>query len=346
MDATDFGRPSLHRGCSGTSIPLPGIDYVALANSDDVDVPSVLALGIQPILSAFLIVEICRLVILPLGRWSTATTYGRRTAATCLIVISLAFATIQAMSIQSSLQSLAISGHGFSNLLNVSTLVAGTAILATIATSGVIPTLAHSGFFLTLSIFVIIRFVDEVSVYVELIEYGAIPVYDFLAPAAVLVAAFTLAFVAARSTMAMAELSRGSTANWRFLLVVPPFIAGSLTGAFTLLLQAAGLVPDTPWPISGFMIAYSIILSLVLPATMFLSARQIEQLAKSKLKRAWNGWTLAWLSLSQVMICVAILFTSAFYATMVSGPEIIALASVCWALAQMFRRPMFHPAAL
>src|SRR5262249_39092511 len=126
----------------GTHLPLAGIDQAALANlfrrsgsGLAVERVSIFALGVSPILSAMLIVEMARLASERFNGWAGATPNARRVDHFVLIG-SLLLATLQgygmATGVERAEELVGEPGHQFAPNV-VATFVAGTALLVWLA---------------------------------------------------------------------------------------------------------------------------------------------------------------------------------------------------------------------
>ncbi|KAA0970380.1 hypothetical protein FPY71_07625 [Aureimonas fodinaquatilis] len=327
----------------GQRIPLPGISEDALMqfnkqSSGGLERLSILALGIQPLLSAYLIIEICKLAVPKLGNWSLATPTGRRTMFMLVTLLALVFAALQGIGIAQSLTSLGlIAKDPLSPMLVIATLVAGIAVLAAIADRISIPLLVYGGFWLTLSIFSLHRLSSDISAYLELLRSAAIPLADFLIPVAILATCFVSIVYLSERLARSATVAGADVFAWSIVLVWPPFVAGSIAGALTLLVQMFDLTPETSWQVDGFMIVHTLILIAVLPAVLVLYSGLATRLDPRAAQWADKKSVLAGLAAGQLVVCSVITIASAYWATMLSGAELIALAVVFWALFRSVR---------
>jgi hypothetical protein len=132
----------------GEQIPLPTIDTSALAASIDVGsfgasssgwdsaVVSVLALGITPILSAFLLVELAALIVPAWSRLRHAGPAGRQKLVKAALILTLVLALFQGFAYARMLESIAataMAGGLKTTLMNTLTLAAGTFLLLALA---------------------------------------------------------------------------------------------------------------------------------------------------------------------------------------------------------------------
>jgi preprotein translocase subunit SecY len=129
--------------CLGIWIPLPGVDIAALVGqyqpgslSSAIDRLSLLALGMTPMLSALVLVEIILMAWPPLRRWAASAAPNGKSLDGWVIILTLAIAGYQANGIAVALEGIEglvpAPGLAFRGGVIV-TLVAGTAFLAWMA---------------------------------------------------------------------------------------------------------------------------------------------------------------------------------------------------------------------
>lgn len=117
----------------GCHIPLPGIDTAELRNLSanlSIDNVSLFALGVTPILSALLIVELIKLLIPPLGRWEAADARNARLLQNVIYGLALLLAVFQAYGVANGLYGIPrlISEPGWEPYI-AGSMVAGTMLL-------------------------------------------------------------------------------------------------------------------------------------------------------------------------------------------------------------------------
>src|SRR5262249_47923649 len=132
--AVTLGALAIYR--LGVALPLPGLDVERLHESGVVlaiDLTSVFALGVMPMLNALLLVEMVRLVSDRFNDWGNATPANARRLNRWVLVGALLMAAFQAYGIANAFEGIsgavADPGPEF-RLTVVVTLIGGTALLA------------------------------------------------------------------------------------------------------------------------------------------------------------------------------------------------------------------------
>jgi preprotein translocase subunit SecY len=129
--------------CLGIWIPIPGVDMASLIEhyqpgslSSAIQRLSVLALGMTPMLSALVLIEIGMMAWPPMRKWATTSAPNARSLDGWVIVLTLAIAGFQANGVAVGLEGIdgLVHSPGLAFRAGViATLVAGTALLAWMA---------------------------------------------------------------------------------------------------------------------------------------------------------------------------------------------------------------------
>lgn len=135
--AVTLGALAVYR--MGAALPLPGLDYErlyggALATSGRT---SIFALGVMPVITALLFVEIVRLVSERFNGWTSASPANARRVNHWVLVAALLMAAVQAYLVAVAIEGIpdAVDEPGLPfRLTAVATLVGGTALLGWLAT--------------------------------------------------------------------------------------------------------------------------------------------------------------------------------------------------------------------
>jgi preprotein translocase subunit SecY len=225
--AVTLGALAIYR--LGTYLPVAGIDQAALANLFRrsgswlaVERVSIFALGVSPILSALLVVEMVRLASERFNDWAGATPNARRIDHYVLIG-SLLLAALQGYGMATSLERannlVAEPGPQF-QLIVVSTFVAGTALLvwlaALISRHGV-----GSGFWILLLSPYLAGLPGLASSVYEAVHSGIMSGADLVADLAYVVIALATVAALAR-TLARSGLPLDRTLIWPLYIAVIP----------------------------------------------------------------------------------------------------------------------------
>lgn len=162
----------------GSRITLPGLDPEALARMPSVSAErlSIFALGVTPILTAAVLVEMARLTIPPLARWTAASSANADVLARVFRVVALILAMIQAIGLAPAFEridGLVAEPGGEFQLTVVLVLVGATAFLIWLA--GVITNLGvGDGLLLLLAAPVVARLPSAAQILFESVEAGAV----------------------------------------------------------------------------------------------------------------------------------------------------------------------------
>src|SRR5262245_53833120 len=135
--AVTLGALAIYR--LGVVLPLPGLDVVRLYERGEfqaIDRTSIFALGVMPIITALLLVEMARLLSKRFNDWGGATPANARRINHWVLVGALLMAALQAYSLAYAFEDISgvvdDPGPEF-RLTAVVTLVGGTALLAWLA---------------------------------------------------------------------------------------------------------------------------------------------------------------------------------------------------------------------
>lgn len=226
----------------GCAIPVPGIDFDTiggLKSQISIEVVSLFALGVTPILSALLIVEFFKLVIPPLSRWEAADPSHVRRLRWKVYLAGLLMAAFQGYGIASALYEIPglLAGKAWAYYF-IANCVAATALLGwlgdRITRQGI-----GTGFWLLLILPTLIKLPAAAALGYEGGRAGLVAVGALAAVAVYLAVATALIVAVAKASPATAADNRTGGAD--FNIIWPPLFATAISGfAVEFWFSAAG----------------------------------------------------------------------------------------------------------
>lgn len=319
----------------GWNIALPGLDASFMAARTADGVPSqlsVLALGVGPVLTAFALGQIIRLLV-PRWKDSFALLVGENVVA-LLLAASQAYAIAKAMSAMGLLV-----GDGYLAWAGfVASLIGGTAVLLFLSRQVVLPSLV-AGFWILWLLPALIDLPAQFSLSFDLLRTGAVAGSQLLLTMVVVIIAFALAISATRIVMTRQNRSAPTKMTpFIFLLnivVWPPLLAAS-AGSYVLTPMAflwPDSLPDGQW-IRIYVLAMTAIL---IPVFVFGYRRFFSR----------NGLMLpTTTALMLIAVQIALVLGGALVSghlvlpLPLSGTTILVLVGVAYGLIDAIRKPV------
>ncbi len=322
----------------GVGLPSPGLDLspgAALPADRVLDLgPSLLELGLKPILGVLVLIELAKLAA---PRWIESVAGKAEPASMPLPSIvglaALGVATVEAARYYRALDEIeALSGGGLAALAGIASLVAGTALLIWLADRIRLPGLDRSGLWVVYALMAVGIVPYDLWNAIDAARAGMVPPW---AIGAVLLAAVVaiVAIVFMRLTMLRALVRSGvDPLVWSPVLLWPPVVAAWIVGTLVVWLERAAVFDGASVFRSDLALVTTLATTVLTPAILLLYARAIAQRAPGAARWRGRRVILALLALLQTALCLAAL---GFWATepfATQGPELIVVAIVAHTL--------------
>ncbi len=317
----------------GWNIALPGLDASFMAARTANGVPSqlsVFALGVGPVLTAFALGQIARLLA-PRLQHSFALTV-------CENVVALLLAASQAFAIAQGVTEMGILADdgNFALACFVASLIGGTVVLLFLSRQVVLPSLI-AGFWILWLLPALIDLPAQFSLSFDLLRTGAVAGPQLLLTVVILIVAFALAIFASRIVMASQQRSTSRATSIFLLNVVvwPPLLAASV-GSYVLT-PLAFLAPDS-LPDGQWLRIYVLVTTAVLIPVFVFGYRRLFSREGVMLPNT----PILVLAAAQIVLVLGGAFVSNYLVAPLplSGTTILVLVAVAYALIDAVRRPV------
>lgn len=290
----------------GARIPMPGLDIAALAGQTaggGMTRFSIFALGVFPLFTVLIHVEIARLIFPALAEWQAAS--GRNAARMGLVVKALALilTALQAHGLMIAFAAMGITdGSTVTAAAGIACLVGASAVLILLAERVRLPGLG-SGLWPLLMLSTLGALPFDVATSVELVRGGARHATDSLFSGAFLVAA-VVAVVVANALLTGGERrgEAGGDAIPLSVLLWPPFLANTVVGHLVAVewLVFPGLFHGYAWLLDAAVLVQS---ALLIPLFVHAYSRLLLR-ERSDAERKGARPILLAVAGIQVFVCV------------------------------------------
>jgi preprotein translocase subunit SecY len=295
----------------GCQIPVPGLDQETLDRLRDVgglEMLSIFALGVIPIFSVLLIVEIAAMAVPALGRWRTASRRNAERLHRFVLLAAMAMAAFQAISLVSAPEAISrlVSDLGWEFRLGiVVTFVGATALLGWLGDRITIHGLGN-GFWLLLITPSLISMPSAAAGAFELWRQGSVGSAALFATVGYFALAIALLVTVAKPHHGPArsdlspDVGEIQASRDEFADVWPPLLAtyfgGFLIVAVALLATRDMNVVENPSIAVGSPVRIFVITALI---ALFTYLRALQVGVASTPRRLWM------VALAQIIICAA-----------------------------------------
>jgi preprotein translocase subunit SecY len=264
----------------GSHIPVPGIDLAAINQQSGGSAGSlmarlsIMALGITPLYTVLLHVELLSLIIPPFARWRVACPSNAGRLDLIIIVLALLLTALQASAILGALQeSLLVRSESVAfAAVGMACFVGCTALLIWLAKTIQLPGIG-SGFWLLLAIPTLASMPMEAAFWIELASTGAAFPSAFLILAAYVIGCIA-SVVFVRCALLSAARKQGiESASVSAMLLWPIFLAGTAAG---YLIIPVALVDEEPERLlQSIPLAIPILTVVLIPLIVYAYARTL-----------------------------------------------------------------------
>lgn len=315
----------------GWRIPLPGLDFDRVTDLYGAAPSnlSIFALGVIPLFTVLVYVEIAKLAFPPLARWQTSSIRNARHLAMIVLALSLALAAWQGYGLLTALAETEIFGPETGVVLAaLACFVASAALTIWLADNFGFPELG-GGFWLLMAMPFLVDFPRQISVLVTMFRMRTMPGDQLLIVGLSLLAGMALAVFA---NQLLSRNGRATGMATTSILLWPPYLASVVAGFAIILLPTE--IPDWPFVAPPFLVVAHLALTVVfIPVFVFAYGRSFR-LSQPDGSNGWPTPVLLAVAAIQIILCVAAALLPFYWGLplSVSGGELLVVGTVMLAL--------------